>query len=382
MRRTERTLDIRVAAVILKPESPPMSTEPLSAVVAARKRARASLALPRLADAPRDVLALTLLCVGFVVIGAWISHLTGAPFVVPAAHSPALDTQLALPVAVAVFGYVVFQFGARAQPLNGAETSWGRRALMDCYLLGLFLVVVYVHFHIKMWVPLLNPRSYDASYFAVDRRFHLLIEGLRSLRHGIAYVLPRPDIWYQVGFFSMFSLSFWYHAAGTRRWHYHNVVALSLTELIGGLSYLVAPAVGPFIFERGDSAMATAAQMRMYEQFHAFRAHGASWLHLHGSAYFSAPLAAMPSLHLAAAFVIAYYAVRARLAIAPVAIAVVGWIAIESVVARWHYLVDLPAGLVVAGVAIALANRLCRGRLEGRVPGVACDLARVERLLA
>jgi len=243
-------------------------------------------------------------------------------------------------------------------------------------------VIVYVHFHIKMWVPLLNPRSYDALYFGVDRRFHLLIEGLHGLRHAIAVVLPRADVWYQLGFFSMFSLSFWFHAAGNRRWHYHNVVALSLTELVGGLSYLVAPAVGPFIFERGDNPMATAAQLRMYEQFQAFRAHGAAWLQVHGSEYFSAPLAAMPSLHLAAAFVIAYYAVRAQLAIAPIAVAVVGWISIESVVSRWHYLVDLPAGLVVAGVAIAVANRLCRGRLVHPAPDVRCDLARAERLAA
>jgi PAP2 superfamily protein len=364
-----------------------MSTQPLSVVVPAGKRARGSASpgptLPRLAAVPRDVLALTLGCVGFVAVGAWISRLAGAPFVVPAGHSPALDTHFALPLLAAILGYAVLQFGARALPMNGVgATAWGRRALIDVYLLGLFLVVVYVHFHIKMWVPLLNPRTYDAPFFAIDKRFHVLIEALRSLRHGIAVVLPRADVWYQLGFFSMFSLSFWFHAAGPRRWHYHNIVALSATELIGGLSYLVAPAVGPFIFEHGDNAMATAAQLRMYEQFQALRAHGASWLQVHGSGYFTAPLAAMPSLHLAAAVVIAYYAVRAQLVVAPFAIAVVGWISIESVVARWHYLVDLPAGLVVAAVAIALANWLCRGRLEGPVPEVACDLARAERLPA
>src|SRR5262249_10265343 len=98
--------------------------------------------------------------------------------------------------------------------------------------------------------------------------------------------------------------------------------------------------------------------------------------------YFTAPLAAMPSLHFAAAFVMAYYAWRAQLAIAPLAVAIVGWISIESVVSRWHYLVDLPAGLVVAAVAIAVANRLCRRRLADPALDVACDLAGAEPLRA
>ena len=364
-----------------------MASEPASRIAPLRKRALASESpLPTLAwlgSVPPDVLGLTLACVGFVAVGIWLSRLTGAPFVVPAGRSPALGTHFALPLTAAIAGYAALQFGARAMSTNGVgETSWGRRALIDAYLLGLFVVIVYVHLHIKMWVPLLNPRTYDVPYFAVDRHFGPLIQAMRSLRHGIALVLPRADVWYELGFFSMFSLCFWFHAAGQRRWHYHNVAGLCVTELVGGLSYLVAPAVGPFIFQRGDNPMATAGQLRMYEQFQALRAHGAPWLQAHGSAYFTAPLAAMPSLHLAAAFVMAYYAWRAQLAIAPLAVAIVGWISIESVVSRWHYLVDLPAGLVVAAVAIAVANRLCRRRLADPALDLACDLAGAEHLSA
>jgi hypothetical protein len=49
--------------------------------------------------------------------------------------------------------------------------------------------------------------------------------------------------------------------------------------------------------------------------------------------------------------------------IAPYAVAVVVWITVESVVLRWHYLVDLPAGLVLAAFVIAVTNRLCRHRV-------------------
>jgi hypothetical protein len=47
----------------------------------------------------------------------------------------------------------------------------------------------------------------------------------------------------------MFALSLWFHAAGNRRWHHHNMIALLLVEMAGAYSYLIAPAVGPFVFE-------------------------------------------------------------------------------------------------------------------------------------
>ena len=37
------------------------------------------------------------------------------------------------------------------------------------------------------------------------------------------------------------------------------------------------------------------------------------------------------------------------------------FILVESVAARWHYLVDAPAGLMVAAAAILIANRICDG---------------------
>ena len=313
---------------------------------------------------PRDIRALTCFCVGFLAFAVLLSRAIGAPFVVPRGSSPALGTNFSAPLVAALLGYALLQIASRlAASRAGRRLDWTGHLRDDFYLLAMFVLVVYVHFHIKMWVPLLNPRSHDAAYFAVDDRLRAVIEGLRAVRRGIAGFLPMPDVWYELAFFSMFSLSFWFHAAGRRRWHYHNMVAITLTELLGPLLYLVAPAIGPFRFEPGDNAMATAAQLRMYDQYQAFRVGGVSWLAQHGGEYFTAPLAAMPSLHFAATFVLAYYAVRARLAIAPLVVAATGWIAVESVASRWHYLVDVPVGLLVALAAIGIANRLCRFRL-------------------
>ncbi len=314
---------------------------------------------------PRDILVLTLCCVGFVAIAEVFSRAIGAPFVVPRGESPAIGINFSWPVIAALTGYATLQVYARVRgSVHEARGAWIRNVVTDLYLTALFIVVIYIHFHVKMWIPLINPRSYDATYFALDNHFRSLIEGLRVVRHAIAYVLPAADLWYALAFFFLFSLSFWFHAAGRRTWHYHNMVAITLAELLGPLFYLVAPAVGPFLFERGDNPVATTAQLRMYGEFSALQATGVTWLQQHGGEYFTAPLAAMPSLHFAATFVLAYYAVRARLVIAPLVVALLCWIGIESIVSRWHYLVDLPAGLGVAVLAIALANRICRHRLE------------------
>lgn len=319
---------------------------------------------------------LTLVCVAFVGVAGLFSRAIGAPFVMPRGESPALGTNFSVPLVAALVGYAVLQIGARATTARRPEGErWSRRALIDSYLLALFTLVVYVHFHIKMWIPLLNSQSFDETFFAIDNRFRFVIEGLRGVRSVIAVAVPAPDIWYEAAFFSMFSLAFWFHAASRRRWHYHNMVAITLLELVGPLLYLVTPSVGPFLFEQGDNARATAVQQRMYDGFHALREGGVGWLGQHGGEYFTAPLAAMPSLHFAATFVLAYYAVRARLVIAPLVVLAVCWIAIESIVSRWHYLVDLPAGLLLAVSVIAVTNRLCRYRLATNPAGTVSDAA-------
>jgi energy-converting hydrogenase Eha subunit B len=43
----------------------------------------------------------------------------------------------------------------------------------------------------------------------------------------------------------------------------------------------------------------------------------------------------------------------------PLFVMVTFWVTIESVASRWHYMIDLPAGLLLAVLVIWLTNRLC-----------------------
>jgi hypothetical protein len=137
--------------------------------------------------------------------------------------------------------------------------------------------------------------------------------------------------------------------------------------MAGPLSYLVRPALGPFIFEHGSNALATEAELRMYDVYLQVRDCGAAWVGEHGGQYFAQPLAAMPSLHVGASFIIAYYAVKARLWVSPITVLAFLWIFIESVAARWHYLIDLPVGLLLAALVIVVSNYICRNAASTRM---------------
>jgi hypothetical protein len=306
------------------------------------------------------VLALT-----FCAFGLVLSYIEGIPFTAPVlGKMPGVSMTYWVPLIAAIIGYLLLQIGAAfiGRALGVSHRSWGqvfRNAVDDYLLLGLFVLVVYVHFNMKMWVPLINPHLFDQDYYAVDLALQPVLDGFLAVRQAIAGILPSADVWYLAGYMSIFVLSFLSHALGDRRWHYHNLLGLLISQILGPLSYLIAPAVGPFIYERGVSAIATHTELRMYNVYLQVRQGGAAWIAEHGGQFFTYPLAAMPSLHVGTMFVMVYYAVRARLWVMPITLVAFGWIFIESVAARWHYLIDLPFGLLLAFLTIAISNQIC-----------------------
>jgi len=131
-----------------------------------------------------------------------------------------------------------------------------------------------------------------------------------------------------------------------------------LTICLGALSYLVAPALGPFIYEDGLSLQATQAQAGMLWSHEQVMQEGMDWIARAGPGYFTGGLAAMPSLHMAHAIVMTWFVVQARSALTMPFLLICGWVTIESVASRWHYLIDLPAGAILAAFVIWLAHRL------------------------
>jgi hypothetical protein len=315
----------------------------------------------RRAQSGADLIAIGLCVAVFVGAAAVLSDAVGAPFTMPTEdESRALKVHYLVPLFIGLAGYGVLWAASRWLPGGGRRRGLGLSDIGgDLYFLALFVVVMYVHFHVKMWMVVVN------------RELSWLIQAMAQLRAGIAQLVPGIDALYQMGFLLMFAVSFWFHALGERRYLRHYLVAVLLLEMLGAFSYLLLPAIGPFIHDIGPNALATEAQQHMLAIFRQARDGGVQWMAEHGGNAVTSTPAAMPSLHAAGAIIMTYYAIRARLWITPLLALVSAWIMIESVVTRWHYLIDLPAGAALATLILLLTNWLYRSRATAELRSAA-----------
>jgi len=313
--------------------------------------------------APRWLAAALALAGGFGILVTCIGWLIGVPLAAPTERvSLALGLNAGVPVLLGFVGYALARGVNMAVTRRLALAPVGRAAAVDGTVFVVVILTMYFHFNLKMWVPLINPVRFDDAYMATDRWLAPVIDGLRALR-GLA---PADWLWfdqlYQLGFVLMFVVSFAILAVSRDRHYPHFVLGIMLVLIVGGLAYLIAPAVGPFLFEDGMNRAATEAQAGMWRVYGTVLREGAPWIAANGPEYFTGALAAMPSLHIAHAAVMTWYMHASRLAVRWPFLLILLFLVVESVVSRWHYLVDLPAGLLVAAAAILIANRICGGR--------------------
>ena len=309
---------------------------------------------------PRWLQAALVLCAGFGLLVTAIGWSIGVPLAAPTERvSLALGLHAGVPIMLGFLGYALAQGVNMAVTRRFAVARIGRAAAVDATVFVSVILVMYFHFNLKMWVPLINPARFDAAYMATDRWLEPVIAVFRGLR-GLA---PADWLWfdhlYQLGFVLMFVVSFAVLAVSRDRHYPHFVLAIMLVLVLGGFAYLITPAVGPFLFEDGMNAAATQAQAGMWMVYQTLLAQGAPWIAANGSDYFTGALAAMPSLHIAHAAVMTWYMHRSRLVVRWPFLVILVFILVESVAARWHYLIDAPAGLIVAAAAILIANRIC-----------------------
>ena len=300
--------------------------------------------------------------VAVIVIGLAI----GGELQVPSERiSKALGVNAAMPIAFAMIAYMMVHlipivFGkGRSVPDN-----FLRNLGCDFTLLFIFVVVVYLHFNLKMWIPIVNPALYDAEFMAIDEQLRWLVDFLTWISAAVHSLVSDEIRWYQANLSVMFVLAFCYLSAERNAAYPRFAVGVLLVLSIGGLSYLVTPALGPFIFETSPDRLAAEAQLGMYEAYQEVREEGMAWILRSGSRYFTGPLAAMPSLHVAHATVITYYIITSRSALTPLFVIMWSWMVIDSIALRWHYVIDAPAGFALALFVIWLTNRIFRDSSE------------------
>ncbi|MBA2933326.1 phosphatase PAP2 family protein [Sphingomonas sp. CGMCC 1.13654] len=243
----------------------------------------------------------------------------------------------------------------------------GRASGMRHFLLALpcYTIVLFVHFHLKLWAPVINPQNHDAFYWSVDQQLRPLVDACFAIRRALFPIVSTDTNLYMIGFILLFYGSFCYHALRTPA-HFRTLfLAILFMQGLGALFYLAAPGVGPFLFEPGLNPHITEAQHYMYQVHQQVDAGGAAWLAANEQDYLMTGLGAMPSLHVGSSFVFLWFAIRHGRVLLPTYVPLFGYIVINAIASRWHYLIDLPAGLALAGVSIWLAHRVLRNETRG-----------------
>ena len=309
---------------------------------------------------PRYLRVAAIITILFGLIVVSLGLMIGAPLNLPDERvSLVLGVNVAIPLGLAMATYLVTR---GILVLRGKGPRSTRMILSnmtnDLILVALYVTANYLHFNLKMWVPLINPNLYDAAYMASDMQLLWLVEAFTWLSTTIRSNLIPELRWYQFLFLAMFVLTFCRLAALRNHLYPHFAVSMLLMVCLGALSYLIAPALGPFIYEDGNVQATTEIQAGMYAVYQSVQAEGTVWIARNGSDNFSGALAAMPSLHVGYASLMTYYMLKNRDYMAPLFVMFWLWILIDSVALRWHYVIDAPAGMALCALAIWLTNRL------------------------
>jgi hypothetical protein len=233
----------------------------------------------------------------------------------------------------------------------------GAKALLAFRLVVAFTLIVFLHFNLKLWAQLVNPLRWDVTYQSIDEWFSPILAVVHLLRSPWNALTTHWPYAYHDVFVGMFFVSLATHAAFNRSDRTLSEVTTTVAIILsmGGLAYFLAPALGPFIFEDGSNIEATRIQHDMAAFQGKFIASAGKSFH---SGNFIMPLAAMPSLHTAHTFALFFYAWRSLRWLGWIYLPPFLFIIIEAVTAKWHYLIDIPAGLAIAGVAIWLAGAM------------------------
>lgn len=240
--------------------------------------------------------------------------------------------------------------------------SLSRQYLAALRLCISLAVLFAVYSNLKVAMPLLRPGLYDHLFYAADRALFLGHDPLKLISsfrpHWFITLMHRSY------FFLFFFISFGLSGSlffGSARYMERSVLALALAYIIGLAGYYLAPSVGPAFYDDTYELFRHTAnsvvKMWLYNAYIDFcqRPYTASVAPFQG-------LAAFPSLHVAQIAVFIYYLWGCEKFLVGLLALPALLLTVATVYLGWHYVVDLPAGLLVAYLAIRLERYLSRRR--------------------
>jgi hypothetical protein len=253
---------------------------------------------------------------------------------------------------------------------SGAAFLGQRRRLASTFLIALpcYAVMLIVHFNLKLWICHINPGQFDDLYRQIDQLFDPVVKFCDLAYAMMSTAIPDEYNFYTTGFIAMFYASFCVHALMTPDKFRTVFIAALLFQGLGALAYLIAPALGPFIYESSPNPLVREAQAHMLAIYQQNAAEGAPWIAENGSLNLLAGLGAMPSLHAGGSVLFLIFAWRYARVLLPAYVPIVVYILVGAVATRWHYLIDLPVGIALAGACVSIAEYVTRGERRHAAP--------------
>lgn len=282
------------------------------------------------------------LALAFIAAGLCIGRLFGLPVSLPASSSLAFTGMGNLVPALVVAAGLLITF----------LTQRAARALYFVAALVSYCAILIIHFNVKLWAHVVNPTVWDSEFRQIDEMLRPAVDGSLAIHRMLASAIGPIDWLYLFAFLAMFGCSIIVHSSRSFLVFRKAVLTAMLVHVLGGLSYLAMPALGPFIYEHGANALETHRQIFMLGAHNAAVPGGIAWFEKEGPQFLATGLGAMPSLHVASSAVFVYYAWRHERHLSWLYLPLFAFIMIEAVATRWHYLVDIVAGLALTALAI------------------------------
>ncbi len=300
-----------------------------------------------------------ILAASFVLTGFLIGQFSGLPLNLPDAASLAftgMSNQAA--ALIVISGILIVYF-----------TQTAKRTLYFATALVAYGAILVTHFNVKLWIHAVNRTNWDQVLWNSDQAVRPLVDGALSIHRGLAAMVGPIDRLYLFAFIAMFVCSITIHCSRDFPVFRRVMLTAMLVHVLGGLSYLIAPSLGPFLFEPGVNALETKRQVYMLASHKAAAEGGIGWFQLHGSEFLATGLGAMPSLHVASSAVFLYYAWVYERMLGWAYIPLFLFIMIEAVATRWHYVLDVVAGLGLTAIAVVSVEYfLNRWLADGETP--------------
>lgn len=279
----------------------------------------------------------------------WIVGVVFFKFPVPTPSGYGAFNHYVLPLIAALLIQMIVAAVCRVFKLSSKGLSMKENLIALLYI-PLIAFTVFLHFSFKVWMPLANSTTYDGLYYQIDK--FTPIESWLSKVGFMLDVSGACSVLYFLLFVGMFMMSFIAHATFDVFLNFRKVVVgTCVVLLLGGVSYWIMPAVGPFIIEPSKLSGFSATQTGMYDLY--LKLVETKTLPV---GYFAAAPAAMPSLHIANSLFFLLSAKRSLPRLAAAYVPVFAFFVIVAVASKWHYVIDLIFGAMLSVIALKIVD--------------------------